>query len=123
MVFVAILQPLTMKYPLSSLWLCTFSCLNAFAQAPQVDSLVRLHLRSVDNPTHAAVFRYMLQQRDSTQLRTRVDTNYYGAVFIIETCQGVNGRYRNAELYFQRIPNMADHLFPSETVIRCRSGC
>ena len=112
MVFVAFLQPLTMKYPLSFLWLSTFSCLNAFAQAPQADSLARLHLRSVSNPTHAAVFRYMLQQRDSTQLRTRIDTNQYGAVFIIETCQGVKGRYRNAELYFQRISNIADHLLP-----------
>jgi len=104
MVFVAILQALTMKYPLSFLWLCTFSCLNGFAQSPQADSLARLHLRSVGNPTHAAVFRYMLQQRDSTQLHARLDTSQYEAVFVIETCPGVNGRYRNSELYFHRKP-------------------
>jgi hypothetical protein len=110
MVFVAMLQPLQMKYPLSFLWLSTFSCLIGFAQAPQADSLAWLHLRSVSNPTHAAVFRYMLQQRDSTQLRVRLDTSQYGAVFIIETCPGVKSGYRNAELYFHRNPTVRDYL-------------
>lgn len=108
MVFVAILQSLTMKHPLIFLWLSTFSCLNGFAQAHQADSLAWLHLRSVSNPTHAAVFRYMLQQRDSAQLRTRIDTNQYGAVFIIETCQGLKSGYRNSELYFHRKPMVSN---------------
>jgi hypothetical protein len=122
MVFVAVLQALTMKYPLSFLWLCTFSCLNGFAQSPQADSLARLHLRSVGNPTHAAVFRYMLQQRDSTQLHARLDTSQYEAVFIIETCPGVNGRYRNAELYFHRNPAVRGYLIaaPDSDTIPCR---
>jgi hypothetical protein len=119
MVFVAYKRLQMIKHVFTSLFVAIVSCMDGVAQSAQADSIAWQHLRSVSNPAHAAVFRYMLQQRDSTQLRTRIDTTQYAALYIIETCPGVKGGYRNSKLYFHHkpmVPGFLNNSGDSDTI-------
>jgi hypothetical protein len=82
-------------------------CLSAFRMeaqhlSRQADSLANLHLLKVANGADAAVFRHMLAQRRQSTLAQRMDTGHYAALYIIETCEGVEKGYANTEMYFSR---------------------
>ena len=68
----------------------------------QADSLAGLHLLKVANGADAAVFRHMLAQRRQSTLAQRIDTGHYAAMYIIETCEGVEKGYANTEMVFSR---------------------